>query len=113
VPVIPSDERRPCRKRIQDAAIDRLRITIQHGMAAVNGAISGSGPQLRYKIALLRGTRDHRDQLKSPEQFVHCVHINALPFGGVGAAEPAERLYTMSLRRPHPLQRLNGRPFVR
>jgi hypothetical protein len=31
---------------------------------------------------------------------------NALPFSGVGAAKPAVRFYTMSLRRPHPLQRL-------
>jgi len=33
---------------------------------------------------------------------------NALPFSGVGAAKPAQRFYTMSLRRPHPLQRLVG-----
>ena len=30
---------------------------------------------------------------------------NALPFSGVGAAKLALRFYTMSLRRPHPLQR--------
>ena len=34
------------------------------------------------------------------------VSVNALPFSGVGAAEPAPRSYMMSLRRPHPLQRL-------
>jgi hypothetical protein len=37
---------------------------------------------------------------------------NALPFSGVGAAKPASRFYTMSLRRPHPLQRLVRRPFT-
>ena len=26
---------------------------------------------------------------------------SALPFSGVGAAKPAQRFYTMSLRRPH------------
>jgi hypothetical protein len=48
---------------------------------------------------------------------------NALRSSGVGAAKPTERFYTISLRRPHPLQRherfavklraaVRGRPSV-
>jgi len=38
----------------------------------------------------------------------HIRPATALPFSGVGAARLAPRFYTMSRRRPHPLQRLVG-----
>ena len=38
----------------------------------------------------------------------HSCRDNDLPISGVGAAKSAPRFYTMSLRRPHQLQRLCG-----
>jgi hypothetical protein len=48
-----------------------------------------------------------------PSQTIRGISraANALPFSGVGAAKPAPRFYTMSLRRPHPLQRLVRRLY--